>query len=193
MAGNMRFLSRGTRILNGLNRHILRACEWATIGLVATIMVIVCAGVFWRYVLNDSLSWSEESAKFLMVWLVFAAAPIALAQGAHVAIDTLVEALPGRARNLLLVLIHLIILSFLYLPITEGYGFALNARGQATPTTGISMMVIFAAMPIGGVLLACVALERLAHCVQWTIDPAMQSGSLDEYRSHDEKSLHDSP
>jgi TRAP-type C4-dicarboxylate transport system permease small subunit len=166
----MNTISHAIALLRRVNRYTLLGCEWLTVALVAAITVIVCAGVFWRYVLNDSLVWSEETAKFLMVWMVFAASPIALAHGSHAAIDALPAALPARARDALFALIHLLILGFVYVLITQGYGFAVNARVQTTPTTGISMMVVFSAMPVGGVLLGMIALQQMLECVLGALD-----------------------
>ena len=67
----MKTLTTITRMLEQINRVTLFFCKYVTIFLVAAITIVVCAGVYWRYVLNDSLAWTEETAKFLMVWMVF--------------------------------------------------------------------------------------------------------------------------
>ena len=51
-------------------KPLIALCKGATIFLVMSIALIVSASVFFRYVLNDSLTWSEEIAKYSMVWLV---------------------------------------------------------------------------------------------------------------------------
>lgn len=80
--------------LGGANRATLLVCRYATMGLVGGIAVVIAASVFWRYALNDALSWSEEVAKYMMIWMVFTGAPIALRQGGHVAIEVLPNVLP---------------------------------------------------------------------------------------------------
>ncbi len=96
----MKALSAAIGFMRGTNRGVLIGCEWLTVGLLAAITVIVCAGVFWRYVLNDALAWGEETSKFLMVWMVFAASPIALARGSHAAIEVLPDVLPNFVKSL---------------------------------------------------------------------------------------------
>lgn len=167
----MRWLEGALRFVSAVDKVLLAACRHLTIGLVASITVIVCAGVFWRYVLNDALAWSEETAKFLMVWMVFVAAPIALARGGHAAIDTLPSSLPARAGQAVYALIYLVVLLFVLVLIDQGTAFALNARVQHTPTTGISMMYVFAAMPVGGVILAMVSVEMLLRSLLGIADP----------------------
>ena len=69
------------RFLSVINMAQLTAFRWGSMFLVLSIAVIVSASVFFRYVLNDSLSWSEELAKYAMLWLVFLGSPIALRLG----------------------------------------------------------------------------------------------------------------
>ena len=155
----MNFLRKLVRLFERINAATLGACKWLTILLVALITIVVIAGVHWRYVLNDALSWTEETAKFLMVWMVFTGAPIALAHGNHAAIDALPAALPSRARQALFGLIYLLVMFFVSVLVYQGWQFAWNARIQATPTTGVSMLYVFACMPIGGAVMFLIALE----------------------------------
>ncbi len=161
-----------TRVLGQINRGTLFFCKYATIFLVGMISIVVCAGVYWRYVLNNSLSWTEETAKFLMVWMVFTGIPIALKTGGHAAIDALPNALPQRGRQVLYAFIYLVILLLSAVLIHQGCGFAWNARVQNTATTQVSMMYVFGAMPFGGVILFFVSLEMLLQSIIGIFKPA---------------------
>jgi len=147
------------KLLNRINQATLFCCKYSTIVLVMVITAIVCAGVFWRYFLNDSLSWTEETAKFLMVWMVFTGCPIALKQHGHAAIEALPNALTGRLRQALQMVIYCVIVVMMALLVKYGWKFMLNARVQETATTQISMMYVFASMPFGGLAMGLIALE----------------------------------
>lgn len=157
--GNMIILRFLIKLLNRINQATLFCCKYSTIVLVMVITAIVCAGVYWRYFLNDSLSWTEETAKFLMVWMVFTGCPIALKQHGHAAIDALPNALPGRLRQALQMVIYCVIVVLMALLVKYGWAFMLNARVQQTATTQISMMYVFASMPFGGFVMGLIALE----------------------------------
>jgi TRAP-type C4-dicarboxylate transport system permease small subunit len=161
-----------TRVLGKFNRASLFVCKYATIFLVGVISIVVCAGVYWRYVLNNSLSWTEETAKFLMVWMVFAGIPIALKTGGHAAIDALPNALPQRGRQMLYAFIYLVILLLSAVLVHQGWGFAWNARVQNTATTQVSMMYVFGSMPFGGAILFFVSLEMLLQSVIGVFRPS---------------------
>ena len=157
----MQALKRIERLLHAGNRGLLLVCKVATIGLVLAIAGVICAGVFYRYVLSDALSWSEEIAKFLMVWMTFTGAPIALVEGGHAAIGLLPNALPPRLRQAAQLATCVIILALMAVFVHQGAVFAWNARMQiaATLTFGFSLFWIFVAIPVGGALMFCIALE----------------------------------
>jgi TRAP-type C4-dicarboxylate transport system permease small subunit len=168
----MRTLYYSLKILGQINRGTLFFCKYVTIFLVATITIVVCAGVYWRYVLNNSLAWTEETAKFLMVWMVFIGIPIALKTGSHAAIDALPNALPEKGRQILYAVIYLVVLLLMAVLIYQGWGFALNARAQNTATTQISMMYVFGAMPFGGVIMFFVSLELFIKAIIGIFTPS---------------------
>ena len=168
----MKTLTTITRMLEQINRVTLFFCKYVTIFLVAAITIVVCAGVYWRYVLNDSLAWTEETAKFLMVWMVFIGIPIALKTGGHAAIDALPKALPEKGRQFLYSAIYLVIMLLMTVLIYQGWGFAMNARTQNTATTQISMMYVFGAMPFGGVIMFFVSLELFIKAIIGIFTPS---------------------
>ena len=84
------------KALSRLNRWQLEIFRYSTMFMVVVIACVIAAGVFFRYVLNDSLSWSEELAKYAMLWMVFLGAPIALRTGGHPNIEILLNLVPRR-------------------------------------------------------------------------------------------------
>lgn len=149
--------------LHRINGVLLFACKWFAILLVALIAVIVSASVIWRYVLNDSLAWSEDLAKFLMVWLTFIGAPLGFRHGAHVAISLVPPRAPEIVLRIARITVHAIVLALMLILTWYAWRFAWNGRSQVALTVGdVSMFWIFLAMPIGAAVMALVALELLA-------------------------------
>lgn len=152
----------GIPLLSGLVDIVLFVCKWLSIALVAAIAVIVIASVIWRYGLNDSLAWSEDLAKFLMVWLTFVGAPLGFRHGAHVAISLVPQSAPDVLQRLLRILTHGIVLSLMVVLTWYAWRFAWNGRSQVALTIGdVSMLWIFISMPIGAAMMALVSLELL--------------------------------
>ena len=94
------------RVLSAVNSAILkvgRTLAWIALFLM---VVVILLQVVFRYALDSALPWPDEAARFLMLWMTGLVAPTAYRLGGFVAIETLIDALPGRgARFLNLVLL----------------------------------------------------------------------------------------
>lgn len=160
--------------LGAVNGLVLSVCKWLAIGLVAAIAIIVIASVIWRYGLNHSLAWAEDTAKFLMVWLAFIGAPLGFRHGAHVSIELLPPGLPDFGRRLVRLLVHAIVLALMAAFAWYGWQFAWNGRNQIALTIGdISMLWIFICIPIGAMAMALVSLELLLTVLLGLPEPAL--------------------
>src|SRR2546429_6508505 len=74
-----------------------RGVEYGVAAIFAAMCAVGLLQVFNRFVLNRSLSWSEEFQIFAHIWIVFLAIPIAYRRGAHLSMDSLRAKLPRRA------------------------------------------------------------------------------------------------
>lgn len=86
--------------MDRFEKALQHAEETASLLLVAALTLVIGGQIFFRYFLNDPLSWSEELAQFLLICLTFVAATAVLKRGEHFSIDAFVNLLPGRARRL---------------------------------------------------------------------------------------------
>lgn len=133
--------------------------------LLALMVVIVLLQIIFRYGLNNSLSWTEEIAKTLMVWLTLLVAPWAWRAGAHIRVTLFNEALPGRLRagiDILLALLGLWITGILLLESLDLFERGLTARAASVP---VVTAVFYAILPPGFALLFMVGTEHLMGAV----------------------------
>ncbi len=158
-------------MLAEVNSSLLVLCKYLVIVLMALITVIMSCSVFWRYVLNDAISWSEEATKYLMVWLTFLGAPIALRHGGHINIDILLEAVPPRFKQFLLLVINLIIVATMTIMVWKGYGLAEMGARQVASSFSISMVWMQSAIPVGSALILLVALEHALRALHGIANP----------------------
>ena len=165
-------------------RMLVRANEFVVVAMAAVMVVLVVVNVFCRYVLNFSLVWAEEVSQYLMVWVAFLGAGLALRQGRHVAVEMLQELLPVGTRRSLRWILLLAMLAFLVATAVLGGMFAWFARDMETPVLNISMAIPYSAVPIGSALLAIhlalVAREYAAgrHELAESIEPPVDEGEL---------------
>ncbi len=92
----------------------------ATLTLLVVLNLVVGLQVFSRYVLNHSLYWSEELARYLFIWLVFLSAAIVLRMDRHIQVTAFVDLLPLRLRRAIYILGDLLMLGFAGVVLVEG-------------------------------------------------------------------------
>lgn len=80
--------------LERLNTAVLSVGRIIAVLALAIMVCLILGQVFWRYALNDAPNWTEEGARFGMLWMCGLMAPLAYRMGGFVAIDMLERALP---------------------------------------------------------------------------------------------------
>lgn len=132
---------------------ILVAVNRALVAFVlAAVFAIVFANVVGRYGFGNSVSWSEEAARHLMVLGAFAGAGLALREGRLVAITALPDLLPPRLGRLLRWGIVAIMAVFMVAILWLGIQFVQFGWNKETMSTGMPRGVPYLAIPIGAAL-----------------------------------------
>jgi TRAP-type C4-dicarboxylate transport system permease small subunit len=127
---------------------------------------VVLVGTFWRYVLNDPILWTEEAARYLMIWMALIAASISMKRREHVSMMFLVDKLPLLIKKIMGTMTSLAVAYFLYVLTREGIVMAFSARSQVSPALNISMFWPLLCVPLSGVL--TLAQLILVMVIDWT-------------------------
>ena len=159
------------RILGRINDFFVKLAKRLCIYLLAVMTAIVLTGVFFRYVLNNAIPWTEEVSKFLMIWMALMGAPVGLQMGTHVGIEALKNALRGRPHFSLLLLGQLIILSLLLVWIKEGLAMTQMAMRQTASSIEISLGWIYLAIPVGSLMMLTIIVQQIIQTIRQIIHP----------------------
>lgn len=90
--------------------------DWLAFVLFWSLAFIVFLQFFTRYVLNDSLAWTEEIARYALMWVVFIGGAMVTRRNSHITVELLSNVMkPGRLRSALLAFVDFIKLAFLAL------------------------------------------------------------------------------
>jgi TRAP-type transport system small permease protein len=103
-------------------RNLLTAIlEYCAAALLAAACILICVQVFYRYILEAPLTWSEEILRFLFVWLSFLGATIVFRRGGHFRLDFLVHKIvaPKMAKQIFIA-VDLLVLAFIVLLTYQG-------------------------------------------------------------------------
>ncbi|WMW64430.1 TRAP transporter small permease [Nitratidesulfovibrio liaohensis] len=120
--------------------------------------------VVFRYAFNNSLFWSEELGRALLVQLTFIGASVAWRGRAHIGMDALVARFSPQWAWRARLLVLCVCVAFFAAVAWHGARFALFLLPQQTAALGVSRAVVFVAVPVGAALLTLHGLaDLLAH------------------------------
>jgi hypothetical protein len=88
------------------------AIEYVAIGAYVALFVLINVQVFWRYVLNDPLSWPEEVARALFIWISYLGLIKVVREQSSYRIDFLAMRMPGPLRLAVATVVDLVTLTF---------------------------------------------------------------------------------
>jgi TRAP-type C4-dicarboxylate transport system permease small subunit len=132
-------------------------------GMAALIFVITLQIV--SRVFFTSVSWTEEVARFLLIWITFLGAALAFQQGRHIAVTLLRDSLPPLAGRILSGAAVLVVLAFLISLAKIGWGYMNLQSFQKSPSLRLSMTYIYAVMPLSAMIMAGLSVLDLIRLV----------------------------
>lgn len=143
-----------------------RGINWCLAILMAAMVVVITAQVWYRFVLNDPLAWSEEAGRYLFVWISFMGAAAGVRYQVHLGIDLMDKLLPPAAYRVVVVLVNLIIQIFLLMIIYWGFKILGIIRFQESPSMHISMRYPYMAVPVGAVFMLINSLRVMTAAIR---------------------------
>jgi len=161
--------------------------------LVVVEVLILLAGVLFRYVLDSPLVWTDELAEILFLWLVSLGAVIALRRGEHMRMTYVVGKLSPMAQSFARRFAALAVLVFVGIIVVPGFGYMQQQQAITTPTLQIpgsweiaGELIAFAMLLICAVhqffedakpleLLLCIVLASLLCVAFWLLEPVFQN------------------
>ena len=131
------------------------ATNRAVIFLMMVVMTtLVFVNVVARYAFSFSIIWAEEVSQYLMIWIAYLGAGLALREGRHVALEMLHDRLPLALGRKVRMVVGGLVLAFLGAVTVLGFQFAVFVWNQETPVLNISLGIPSLAIPIGALLFA---------------------------------------
>ena len=125
--------------------------------LMATLVLTVVWQVFTRFVLRDPSSWTEELARYLMIWVGLVGAAYAAGQHKHLAVDILANKLSGRRARQLRITVGLFAILFAVAALFGGgmrLVWVMLKLGQTSASLQIPLGYVYLALPVSGLLIA---------------------------------------
>ncbi|MFD1696172.1 TRAP transporter small permease [Roseibium aestuarii] len=120
------------RVLGALNAAALTLGRWLGAACIGAMVVIILVQVLFRYGLGNALPWTEEAARFLMLWMTGLMAPTAFRRGGFVSVDMVVSMLPRAAAGLVSLLLLCLVALVLWKGVLIGWSEVTGFGGRFT-------------------------------------------------------------
>lgn len=155
------------RILQSISDFINKVVQVVSAAMIGVIAVVCIIQVFCRFILNNSLSWSEEVMRYLFIWMIFLGTTITVKNGSCACIDLMEKNLKGIPSRLHHMLMYLLLSVAACIMIVAGVQIMVKTAGQSTPAVSIPWSVIYLSMPVSGGVV-------LIHCVSGFLQALLQ-------------------
>ncbi|MFC4297284.1 MAG: TRAP transporter small permease [Castellaniella sp.] len=120
--------------------------------LIGAVALILFVQVFLRYVLHAPLTWSEEVAKYLSIWIVFLGMAVAMRRMLLIAVEAVVQSVPERIGHAMRLLSLGLVMVFVGYLAYIGIGLTSGAADQDFASLELPMSIVYAAIPVGSFL-----------------------------------------
>ncbi|MEC3883993.1 TRAP transporter small permease [Halobacillus sp. HZG1] len=134
----------------------------------ALMVLLIFYQVVSRYVFNDSMSWTEELARYVHIWQVWIAASFAVRKGKHIKVEMFKDLLPPLFRKI----IDFIALGlWFFVAVTLAYVgseviLSLIEQGQVSPAMRVPMWWAYLAIPVGGLLMSIRLIQQFIFLIK---------------------------
>ncbi len=146
----------------------IKGMEFLLIGLVGALAILVAVEVFFRYVLNASISWYDEFAGYLLVWVTFLGAVLALDRGRHIGFETLVERFPLLAQKVAMTIVYLLLITLQVVLVYYGWILTTRLSGETAITLPVPIGLVYVVIPTTGAMMLLICVMRIVQI--WKLD-----------------------
>ncbi len=136
-------------MVDRLSDFVDRLARFLITVMMAAMVLIILFGVFNRFLFKLPVSWTEEVAKYLLIWISMLGSAVAIRIGAHVGVGLLVTRLGEKRRNVISWMNQVLIMLFIISLVWLGMKLCIREIDQMGYATRISMFYPFLAIPAG--------------------------------------------
>ena len=129
--------------------------------MITVFTVVILVSIFFRYVLNNSLVWSEQVCRYLYVWMVMLGMPVVYRAKGNVAFDLLYNKFSPRVKRLFHVITDLLIACFSGFLALQGLKYTILKGSTIITGIDIPQGYLYVSQPIGGVIMILFVIEHI--------------------------------
>lgn len=140
--------------------------------ILVVIMAVMVINVLWqvgsRYLLQSPSSFTDELARYLLIWLSMLGASYVTGKRMHLSIDLLAQRSSLERRKKLNTLIYSVVAIFAFLIMVVGGSrlvYVVSSLGQTSPALEVPLSIVYIVLPIGGLIIIYYSIINILHPV----------------------------
>ncbi len=155
--------------------------DWISFVIFWALAAVVFLQFFTRYILNDSVAWTEEIARYLLIWLTFIGAAISFRRGTHISVEALHYFMPKKLVRSLRFAIDVMTVGFVALLCWFSISITERMHIQVMTVIEWPMSIVYAGVGVGCLLMLYRAVQAfIANAKRrWAEDPTKQTLIVD--------------
>jgi len=155
--------------LQAIVRYFFKLLEVLVVVFMVAMVVMVFGNVVLRYGFNSGISISDEMSRYCFIWLTYVGAMVAMREGGHLGVDTLVKHLPVNGKKVCLFLSETLMLLCNGLFFLGTYKMHELQVTNISPVVGISMIWVYGIGYVVGIVMGIINLRVLYRLLSGTI------------------------
>ena len=139
-----------------MRKFLERVLEWSVVILLSVMLFSVLWGVTTRYIFEDQSSWTDELARFMLIWVSIVGATYVSSKNQHITIDLLPKRMAQKHKLQLEVLVSSLIILFVLAVFIIGglrYVYISFHLGQRSAALEIPMGFVYGVLPVCGMII----------------------------------------
>ena len=142
------------------------AVKWLAITFFTIMVIAALLQIFTRYVINHSIPWTDELARYTFIWSTMLGAALVHRKRGHIMIDLLVSRLKGKSQILIKVIVDIFSLVILLLLTVQGINLLPIGAMQTTPALGVKMSYVMLSVPVSAAYMCLISIEHLINDIK---------------------------
>lgn len=126
-------------MMKAIEKMVTHAMNTIIVVCLASMAIMVFCNVVLRFVFNSGFTMTEELARFVFLWLIFVGSVVAMKEGAHLGVDSLISRLPRAGKIVCVLASNAIMLWLCYLFFVGSWTQTVVGMGTRMPASGIPM------------------------------------------------------
>lgn len=154
-------------MLSRIDKLLYTLTEILVFLLFTAMIIVVSLQVYTRFFTNNSLTWSEELSRFIMIWMVFLASTLVFRKNSHITVTNFVKILPNKLRVIVEVIAYLFMLIFIGIVLWGAFIVLPTTAIQKSPSNDIIMAYVYISIPISMAIIGLEVLKRLYNMLHY--------------------------